>query len=92
LLGSNDVVSNPISDPRNYKVLDTSIPSHPGLLASVPAVKQRLSNPDTGTLFLLNTDGVTVVRQLQIEQENQLDLDSQRGNAIRSSIRRKYGL
>lgn len=80
LLSSNDVVSNPIGDPRNYKVLDTSDASQPGLLASVPAVKQRLSKPDTGTLFLLNADGVTVVRQLQVERENEIDLDSQGGN------------
>jgi hypothetical protein len=80
LLTSNDVVRNSIGDPRNYKVLDTSNASQPGLLASIPAVKQRLSKADTGTLFLLNSDGVTVVRRLRVEQEHQVELATQWGN------------
>jgi hypothetical protein len=43
-------------------------------------VKQRLSKTDTGTLFLLNKDGVTVIRRLRIEEEHQIELDQQRGN------------
>jgi hypothetical protein len=54
LLTSNNAVRKPTSDPRNYKVLDTSNPSQPTLLASIPVVKQCLSKADTGTLFLLN--------------------------------------
>jgi hypothetical protein len=61
-------------------VLDTLNPSQAGLLASIPAVKQRISKPDTGTLFLLNDDGVTVVRRLRVEEEHQTELDQQRGN------------
>ena len=80
MLGSNDVAINPISDPRDDKLLDVLNPSVPGLLASVPAVKQRLSKPDTGTLFLLNAHGVIVVRWLSVEQEHQIDYDSQWGN------------
>jgi hypothetical protein len=80
LLTSDDVVRNPISEPRSYKVVDTSKPSQPALLASIPVVKQRLSNPDTGTLFLLNSDGITVVRRLRVEQEHQIELAQQRGN------------
>ena len=52
---------------RTYSVLDTSNPSRPSLLATIPAVKQRLSNPYTGTLFLLNREGVTMVRSLSTE-------------------------
>jgi hypothetical protein len=80
LLTSDDVVRNPIGEPRSYKVVDTSNPSQPALLASIPVVKQRLSNPDTGTLFLLNSDGITVVRRLRVEQEHQIELAQQRGN------------
>jgi hypothetical protein len=80
LLTSDDVVRKPTSDPRNYTVLDTSNPSQPALLASIPVVKQCLTKADTGTLFLLNNDGVTVVRRLRVEQEHQIDLTVQRGN------------
>jgi hypothetical protein len=80
LLVSNDVVRKPTSDPRNYKVIDTSNPSQPALLASIPVVKQCLTKADTGTLFLLNSEGVTVVRRLRVEQEHQIDLAVQRGN------------
>jgi hypothetical protein len=80
LLVSHDVVRKPASDPRNYKVLDTSNPSQPALLASIAVVKQSLTKADTGTLFLLNSEGVTVVRRLRVEQEHQIELAVQRGN------------
>jgi hypothetical protein len=80
LLSSNEVLSRPTSNPRSYKVVDTANPARPGLVATVPAVHQRLAKSDTGTLFLLNQDGVTVVRRLRVEQEHQLELDQQRGN------------
>ncbi len=80
MLSSNDVASRPTSDPRNYKVVDTANPAQPGLLAMIPAVKQRLAKSDTGTLFLLNKDGVTAVRRLRVEEEHQTELDQQRGN------------
>jgi hypothetical protein len=80
LLTSVKLPSEPIREARTYKVLDTSNPSQPGLLASIPAVKQRLSKADTGTLFLLNSDGVTVIRRLRVEEEHQVELDQQRGN------------
>jgi hypothetical protein len=80
LLTSVTLPSGPAIEAQTYKVLDTSNPSHPGLLASIPSVKQRLSKADTGTLFLLNTDGVTVIRRLRVEEEHQIELDQQRGN------------
>jgi hypothetical protein len=80
LLTSDDVVRRPTSDPQSYQVLDTTNPSQPALLASISEVKQRLSNPDTGTLFLLTNDGVTVVRRLRVEQDHQNELDAQRVN------------
>jgi hypothetical protein len=80
LLTSVNLPSEPLREAGTYKVLDTSNPSHPGLLASIPAVKQRLTKADTGTLFLLNSDGVTVIRRLRVEEEHQVELDQQRGN------------
>jgi hypothetical protein len=80
LVTANEVTMHPFSDPRNYNVVDTSNPAQPGTLAIISAVTQRLSKSDTGTLFLLNKDGVTVVRRLRVEQEHQIELDQQRGN------------
>ena len=50
------------------------------MLASIPEVKQRLAKSDTGTLFLLNKDGVTVVRRLRVEQEHQVELEQEGHN------------
>jgi hypothetical protein len=81
LVASNEPVMQPIGvDPHNYNVVDISDPAQPGLVASIPTVTQRLSKSDTGTLFLLNRDGVTVVRRLPVEEEHQVQLDQQRGN------------
>ena len=67
-------------DPKTYKVLNTANVSAPGLLATIPAVTQRVENTDTGTLFLLNNDGITMVRRLRVEEEHQIELVQERGN------------
>jgi hypothetical protein len=70
---STTVASVPISDPT-YQVVDSSNASRPRLLATIPGVTQRLSKADTGTLFLLTKDGVTVVRRLRVEDEHKIDV------------------
>jgi hypothetical protein len=80
LVTTTEVTTRPFEDPQNYKVIDTSNPIQPGQLAAIPAVSERLDKADTGTLFLLNKDGVTVVRRLRVEEEHQIELDQQRGN------------
>jgi len=67
-------------DPRNFKVIDTANPSQPVLLTTIADVQQRLEKTDTGTQFLLNQDGVTVIRRLRVEQEHQAELNAGRGN------------
>jgi hypothetical protein len=62
---------------RDYQVIDVagSIPSQ---LATVKDVKHQVTNDYTGTTFLLGRDGLTVVRQLSIEndyREHQLNMD-----------------
>jgi hypothetical protein len=61
------------SDPT-YKVWDDSKPSHPNVLATIPGVTQRLSNEDTGTLFFLSKNGITVVRRLRVEEDQEIDV------------------
>jgi hypothetical protein len=52
----------------NYDVMDTSHAGTPVLLASISGVKQQLTKLDTGTVFLLADNGVTVVRDLGAEK------------------------
>lgn len=75
LSASTDAPAGPIvdSDPT-YKVWDNSKASHPNLLATIPGVTQRLSNEDTGTLFFLSENGITVVRRLRVEEDRKIDV------------------
>ena len=61
------------SDPT-YKVWEGSKSSHPNLLATIPGVTQRLLNEDTGTLFFLSKNGITVVRRLRVEEDHKIDV------------------
>jgi hypothetical protein len=69
LVFATNTESQPVVAPRDYEVVDATDPSHPVLTATVSSVKQTLSNPDTGTEFLLSREGVTVVRRPQVERE-----------------------
>lgn len=62
------------SHTAGYNILDFSAPARPAVLASAPDVRQRLFLRDTGTLFLLNNQGVIVVRQPQVELEHATEL------------------
>ena len=66
----------PQADSRTvgYNILDFCAPARPAVLANAPDVRQRLFLRDTGTLFLLNDQGVTVVRQPQVELEHATEL------------------
>jgi hypothetical protein len=52
----------------SYNVVDLTASGGPVLLASVANVSQSLDRRETGTLFLLNPDGLTIVRRMRIEQ------------------------
>lgn len=66
--------------PQTYGVVDTSNPSNPIALASIDGVVQRLSRPETGTLFLLSNQGVTIVRRPRVEQEYAIGQMQMEGN------------
>jgi hypothetical protein len=63
----------PAREPQ-YEVLSVSGSSSPTPLATVKGVIQRVDRPGTGTIFLLNEQGVTVVRSLAAEQEHQIEV------------------
>jgi hypothetical protein len=72
LLVSGSGASAPAREPE-YEVLSISNPSNPTPLATIPNVIQRLDRPSTGTVFLLNDQGLTVVRCLAQEQEHRIE-------------------
>ena len=71
---TNAAVGPTVDSDPTYKVWDNSKASHPNLLATIPGVTQRLSNEDTGTLFLLSENGITVVRRLRVEEDHKIDV------------------
>ncbi len=56
---------------RDYRVIDISA-GNPSILATVKAVKHRAVNDETGTTFFLGSDGLTVVRQIDVENEHKV--------------------
>jgi hypothetical protein len=72
LLISGNRAAAPTREPE-YEVLNIANPSNPTPLATVQGVIQRLDRPATGTVFLLNDQGLTVVRCLAAEQEHQTE-------------------
>ena len=53
--------------PRDYQVIDITSPSDPLLITTVKEVKHQVVNGDTGTTFLLGSEGLTVIRQPTVE-------------------------
>ncbi|MBX6359324.1 hypothetical protein [Pseudacidobacterium ailaaui] len=65
------------SQAHTCKVVDTRGPLQSVLLATVPDVRQRVLKSDTGTLFLLTGEGVTVIRRPRVEEEHQIAAEAQ---------------
>jgi hypothetical protein len=64
---------------RDYQVIDIAT-SAPTNLATVKGVKHRVTNDQTGTTFLLGTNGLTVVRRLSAEYDYQVHQMQMQGN------------
>lgn len=47
---------------RDYQVIDTADPRSPHLLTTIRLVQQRIEESNTGTVFFLGADGLTVIR------------------------------
>ena len=73
-------INLPAVDMRPYNLIDTTNPASPKLLATISGVEERLAKDDTGTLFLLNHRGVTVIRCLPSEEEHRINRYAQGGN------------
>ena len=79
-LGVNEPYNYVRAVPRDYQVVDISNPSDPVLLATVKQVKHRVVNSDTGTIFLLGSDGLTVIRRISVENDYKTHLMQMQGN------------
>jgi hypothetical protein len=79
LLVSANGPSSPSRDPQ-YEILSISGSSGAAPLATVQNVIQRVDRTQTGTIFLLNDQGVTVVRSLTAEREHQAEEWQKEGN------------
>src|SRR6267142_2591084 len=72
LLVSANSASAPAREPE-YEVVGISNPSNPTPLATITGVIQRLDRPSTGTVFLLNEQGLTVIRRLAAKNEHNIE-------------------
>lgn len=57
----------------NYELFDISNPSNPRAIATIDGVTQRMDRPETGTVFMLSNDGLTVIRRPNVEQEYRIE-------------------
>ena len=64
---------------HDYQVVDVTA-LIPAQLATVKDVKHRVTNDETGTTFLLGSDGLTVVRRPRVEQEYEAEQRQTQGN------------
>lgn len=64
---------------HDYQVVDISA-SEPAQLATVKDVKHRVTNDETGTTFLLGSNGLTVVRRVNVENEYKVQQMQTQGN------------
>jgi len=77
--GQMDYTASVRTAPHDYQVLDLNAKT-PVLLLTVKDVHSKVVNQETGTTFLLGSDGLTVVRTISKEDEHKMALLQARGN------------
>lgn len=65
---------------RDFEVVDLSRSTHPVSLTIIRQVSQRLQNEQTGSIFLLGTDGLTVIRHPATEEAFEIHQMQMQGN------------
>lgn len=58
---------------HDYQLMDVSNPAHPTLLATIKQVQHKVVNEETGTTYLLGSDGLTVVRRPRVEEDYRVE-------------------
>jgi hypothetical protein len=65
---------NPQSDAYDphYQVVDISLPLQLNPVADVKQVREKITNDETGTTFLLTADGLYLIRRPAVEEEYEI--------------------
>jgi hypothetical protein len=79
LLGTSQVHAYVPAIARDYQVIDIAA-SDPTQLVTVKDVKHRVTNDETGTTFLLGSNGLAVVRRLSVENNYKVHQMQMEGN------------
>lgn len=58
---------------HDYRLIDVSNPEHPTPLATIKQVRHKVVNEETGTTYLLGSDGLTVVRRPRVEEDHKIE-------------------
>jgi len=58
---------------RDYNLVDVSNPAHPAPVAAIKQVKHKVVNEETGTTYLLGSDGLTVIRRPRVEEDFKIE-------------------
>lgn len=61
------------SVPHDYRLMDVSNPEHSVPLATIKQVRHKLVDEETGTTYLLGSDGLTVVRRPRVEEDHKIE-------------------
>jgi hypothetical protein len=79
LLATDAVYNSAPQDIRDLQVVDISS-AEPTVLATIKGVSQKVSNDETGTTFLLGSEGLTLVRHLSTEDDYKAQETRMQGN------------
>ena len=58
---------------HDYNLVDVSNPAHPTSVATIKQVKHKVVNEETGTTYLLGSDGLTVIRRPRVEEDHRIE-------------------
>ncbi len=61
------------SEGHDYNLIDVSNPAHPIPIATIKQVKHKVVNEETGTTYLLGSDGLTVIRRPRVEEDHKIE-------------------
>src|ERR1700722_6067062 len=73
LLTINEPYKYVTGEAHDYRLMDVANPEHPTPLATIKQVKHKVVNEETGTTYLLGSDGLTVVRRPRVEEDNKIE-------------------
>ena len=65
---------------HDYNLVDVSNPAHPTPVATIKQVKHKVVNEETGTTYLLGSEGLTVIRTPPVEEDHKLEQIQQEWN------------